>query len=145
MPTSNGVSFVFFDIGGTLGDRDPATGKLVPFPSTVRLMTDVRDLLGLPMGVITTLGSLSNAEGLGLLEKAGLEGFLDPKGFVSEHDVKGEGKPRAEIYRFAAKRVGVPVGKCLFVGENLTEVMGALTAGMQAILKPCPPGRDLAV
>ena len=108
-------------------------------------MTDVRDLLGLPMGVITTLGSLSNAEGLGLLEKAGLEGFLDPKGFVSEHDVKEKGKPRAEIYRFAAKRVGVPVGKCLFVGENLTEVMGALTAGMQAILKPCPPGRDLAV
>ncbi len=145
MPISNSVRFVFFDIGGTLGDRDPATGKLLPFPSTVRLMTDVRDLLELPMGVITTLGSLSNAEGLDLLDKAGLGGFLDARGFVSEHDVHDRGKPRPEIYRFAAGKVGVPIEHCLFVGENLTEVMGAMTAGMKAILKPCPPGRDLSV
>jgi len=144
MPTPNAISFVFFDIGGTLGDREP-TGKLVPFPSTVRLMTDVRDLLGLPMGVITTLGSLSNAAGLDLLDNAGLRGFLHPQGFISEHDVHEQGKPRPEIYRFAANKVGVPVEHCLFIGENLTEVMGALTAGMQAVLKPCPPGRDLAV
>ena len=108
-------------------------------------MTDVRDLLGLPMGVITTLGSLTNAEGLDLLAHAGLKGFLAANGFVSEHDVQEKAKPRPEIYRFAATRVGVPLGQCLFVGENLTEVMGALAAGMQAVLKPCPPGRDLAV
>ncbi len=143
MPNSSGVKFVFFDIGGTLGDRDTATGKLIPFPSTKRLMTDVRDLLRLPIGIITTLGTLTNAEGLRLLDEAGLKGFLDPNGFVSEHDVHEKGKPRPEIYRFAAYKVGVPVEHCLFIGENLTEVMGAMTAGMQAMLKPCPPGRDL--
>ena len=145
MPTSNRIAFVFFDIGGTLGDLDATTGKLIPLPGTVRLMTDVRDLLGLPMGVITTLGPLSNTAGLDLLHQAGLKGFLDPNGFISEHDVSGKGKPRPEIYRFAAGKVGVPVEQCLFIGENLTEVMGALTAGMQAVLKPFPPGRDLAV
>lgn len=35
------------------------------------------------------------------------------------------------------------VGRCLFVGENLIEVIGAIAAGMKAILGPCPPGRDL--
>jgi len=138
------VRFVFFDIGGTLGDRN-ATGKLVPYPSTLRLMSDVRDLLGLPIGVITNLGSLTNAEGLQLLADAGLRDFLHPNGFVSEHDVAEKGKPRPGIFLFAANKVQVPVENCLFVGENLTEVMGALTAGMQAILKPCPPGRDLTI
>jgi FMN phosphatase YigB (HAD superfamily) len=135
---------VFFDIGGTLGDRD-ASGKLIPFASTKRLLTDVQTLLGLPIGVITTLGPLSNAEGLELLEKAGLKDFLHPQGFVSEHDVQEKAKPRIEIYQFAASRVGIPIGECLFVGENLTEVMGALAAGMQAVLKPSPPGRELPV
>jgi FMN phosphatase YigB (HAD superfamily) len=37
----------------------------------------------------------------------------------------------------------VPVGRCLYVGENLVEVIGAIAAGMKAVLKPCPPGREL--
>jgi FMN phosphatase YigB (HAD superfamily) len=144
MPLASRIRFVFFDIGGTLGDRD-SSGKLVPFASTKRLLTDVQTVFGVPIGVITTLGPLSNIEGLDLLDKAGLKAFLHPQGFVSEHDVQEKGKPHAEIYQFAASRVGVPIDQCLFVGENLTEVMGALAAGMQAILKPCPPGRDLVV
>jgi FMN phosphatase YigB (HAD superfamily) len=142
MPTP--VRFVFFDIGGTLGDRD-SSGKLIPFASTKRLLTDVKTVVGVPIGVITTLGPLSNAQGLDLLDQAGLKIFLHPQGFVSEHDVQENAKPRAEIYQFAASRVGVPIEQCLFVGENLTEVMGALAAGMQATLKPCPPGRELVV
>lgn len=27
--------------------------------------------------------------------------------------------------------------------KNLIEVIGALTSGMQALLNPCPPGREL--
>src|SRR5215475_2002247 len=144
MPPGNRVRFVFFDIGGTLGDRD-STGRLVPFPSTKRLLSDAQTLLSVPIGIITTLGPLSNAQGLDLLDEAGLRGFLHPQGFVSEHDVQEKAKPRMEIYQFAAAHVGIPIEQCLFVGENLTEVMGALAAGMQAILKPCPPGRELVV
>ena len=144
MSAKTHVRFVFFDIGGTLGDRD-SSGALVPFASTKRLLRDVQTLLGLPIGVITTLGSLSNTDGLDLLDQAGLKAFLHPQGFVSEHDVHEKAKPRIEIYQFAAIKVGIPIEQCLFVGENLTEVMGALAAGMQALLKPSPPGRELPV
>ena len=138
------VQFVFFDIGGTLGDRD-AAGKLVPFPSTRNLLTKVTDpaWIGRRIGVITNLGDLTNAQGRQLLADAGLLDFLDPNGFVSERDVDGKAKPNAEIYRHAAAAVGVPIADCLFVGENLIEVIGALAAGMTALLKPCPPGREL--
>jgi len=67
-PLDKAIDFVFFDIGGTLGDRYPRTGKLVPFPSTVSLLTAMRDVIRVPIGVITTLGSLKNSEGLALLE-----------------------------------------------------------------------------
>lgn len=77
-PTNKPVVFAFFDIGGTLGERDPATGKLIPFPSSVNLLTSVRNI-GLRVGVITTLGSLSNSQGVAMLEQAGLAGFLDPQ------------------------------------------------------------------
>ncbi len=139
------IAFVFFDIGGTLGERDQATGKLVPFPSSSKLLAAVREVVGLRIGVITTLGSLSNAQGHALLQNAGLGDFLDPLGFVSEHDVGEVGKPHPEIYKSAAQKVGVPIEQCLFVGENLIEIIGALAAGMQALLKPCPPGRDLPI
>ena len=53
------LKIIFFDIGGTLGERNPTTGKLVPFASTVGLLTSIRDNMKLRMGIITTLGSLS--------------------------------------------------------------------------------------
>src|SRR5258708_38551021 len=101
------VAFVFCDIGGTRGERNPATGKLVPFASTEKLLTSIRDEMGLGIGVITTLGPLSNTQGRDLLTQAGLAGFFVPAGFVSEHDVNGEGKPKPAIYQFAAQAVGV--------------------------------------
>lgn len=137
------IDFVFFDIGGTLGERNPVDGSFTAFPSSAGLLRSMRDVVGLRIGIITTLGSqLTNADGLALLQQAGLAAFLDPAGFVSDHDA-GVAKPRPAIYRFAADQVGVPVERCLYVGENLIEVIGAMTAGMKAILKPSPPGRDL--
>ena len=140
---SQPIEFAFFDIGGTLGERDPANGKLIPFASSKKLLKTIREIVGLRIGIITSLGSLSNVQGRALVEQAGLASFLDPQGFVSEHDTNGVAKPDPTIYRAAAQKVGVPIERCLFVGENLIEVIGALTAGMQAQLKPCPPGREL--
>jgi FMN phosphatase YigB (HAD superfamily) len=143
MANERDIDFVFFDIGGTLGEFDATRNRLDPYPSTITLLRAMRDEVGLRIGVITTLGpQLTNADGLALLRAAGLDRFLDPRGFMSDHDAPGA-KPRAEIYQLAASRVGVPVGRCLYVGENLIEVIGALAAGMKAVLKPCPPGRDL--
>ena len=142
MPEKREIDFVFFDIGGTLGERDAATGKFTPFPSSDGLLRSMRQL-GLRVGVITNLGGqLTNADALNMLKSSGLDQFLDPNGFVSDHDA-GTAKPDPEIYRFAAQRAGLEVSRCLFVGENLVEVIGATAAGMKAVLKPCPPGRDL--
>ena len=143
MPDQREIDFVFFDIGGTLGDRDPVTKKLVPYPSSAGLLKAMRNDLKVRVGIITTLGGqLSDDQALDLLRDAKLDGFLDPQGFVSDNKA-GAAKPNVAIYQFAAAQVGVPISRCLYVGENLTEVLGALAAGMKAVLKPCPPGREL--
>ena len=135
------VHFVFFDIGGTLGDYDRAVGRLIPYPDTRDLLTRMRDLLKLRMGIITTLGDLSNNLGLRLLADAGLSEFFEEAAFVSEHDVNGQGKPSPVIYQFAARTVGARIEQCLFIGEDLAEVVGAIAAGMQAVSKPRPATR----
>lgn len=134
---------VFVDIGGTLGERDPGTGHLVAYPSSAGMLRSFRDVLKLRVGVISTLGALTNAQAQELLEQAGLGQYVDPAGLVSEHDTGGVAKPDPKIYALAAKRFGVRPEDCLFLGENLIEIVGALAAGMRAVHKPCPPGREM--
>jgi FMN phosphatase YigB (HAD superfamily) len=144
MPDVLEIDWVFFDIGGTLGDRNNS-GQLVAFPSSAGLLKAMREEIGLHVGIITTLGTqLTNQQALTLLRDAGLGDFIDAQGFVSDRDANAS-KPDARIYRFAADRVNVPISRCLYVGENLIEVIGAMAAGMKAVLKPCPPGRDLPI
>jgi hypothetical protein len=78
--THKPLEFIFFDIGGTLGEYDSAIGKLIPFPSTPKLLAAVRDDMELRIGVITTLRDMSNSQGFALLAQAGLAEFLDPDG-----------------------------------------------------------------
>jgi HAD superfamily hydrolase (TIGR01509 family) len=139
----NQIDFAFFDIGGTLGERNPSTNVFTAFPSSAGLLQSLHQA-GVGIGIITTLGSLTNQQGLALLQNAGLATFVTSSAFISEHNA-GVAKPAVEIYRFAAQKVNAPVDRCLFVGENLIEVIGAMNAGMKAILKPCPPGRELPV
>ena len=136
------VDIVFFDIGGTLGTV--AGNTLTPLPGSARLLKAVKNEVGLRIGIITTLGTaFTNAQALNMLQQAGLAQFLDPQGFVSDHDTNGVAKPQPAIYAFAAQKAGVPIDRCLFVGENLAEVIGARAAGMQAQLKPEPPGTNV--
>jgi FMN phosphatase YigB (HAD superfamily) len=131
----HGIEVVFFDIGGTLGIA--GVEGLTPFPGSAELLRDLRDVIGLRIGIITTLGNqLTNDDALAMLRQAGLAPFIDPRGFVSDHDTGGIAKPRRAIYEFAARQAGVPIDRCLFIGENLAEVVGALAAGMHALLKP---------
>jgi putative intracellular protease/amidase/hemerythrin-like domain-containing protein len=92
--------------------------------------------------IITNLpANVDSAAGLKMITDAGIARHLDPAGFVTNHDA-GADKPAPEIYRFAAAKMGLAPEECLFVGENFLEVLGARAAGMQAELKPCPPGRE---
>lgn len=131
----NQLKAVFFDIGDTLGTVNPATLTLTPFSDTVTLLTKVRDVIQLRIGVITTLGTLTEANAHQILQNAGLAAFLDPLGMVSEHTPGSPGVPKPDpaIYHFAAERFGLQPVECLFVGENLAEVIGAQTAGFQAV------------
>jgi FMN phosphatase YigB (HAD superfamily) len=130
------ISVVFFDIGGTLGERDASGAGIVPYPDTIQLLLTMREILGLRLGVITNLPpEISTNQIRAMLHAAGLLRFLAPDGVISSHDT-GIAKPNAGIYQFAAMRMNVPIGRCLYIGETPAEVQGARRAGMSGILKP---------
>jgi hemerythrin-like domain-containing protein len=147
------VDVVFFDVRDTLGEVD-RPGHLVPYqPSTHKLLTAMRNI-GYRVGVITNLpDNVSAEQGRAMIMEAVVQEsqngrpavtmgeFIDRNGIVINHEA-GVDKPNPEIFRFAAKKMGVPVERCLFVGENFVEVLGASRAGMHWQLKPCPPGRE---
>jgi hypothetical protein len=127
---------------------------LVPYsPSTEKLLSSVREM-GWRIGVITNLPENVSAEqGRRMITEAVLsEGangrpaqtigdFIDANAIITNKDGKGQ-KPDPAIYRYAAEKMGVAVSQCMFVGENLIEVLGAGRAGMRWQLKPVPPGRE---
>ena len=137
-----GAQFVFFDVRDTLGDV-VGKGKLALYlPSTEVLLSTVKNTIKVGIGIITNLPpEVSAADGRRMLDEAGLTPFLDPNGIIINHEAPAS-KPAPEIYRYAAEKVGVPVHRCLFIGENLLEVIGAEAAGMRTLLKPWPPRRE---
>ena len=136
------IEVIFFDVRGTLGEVD-RPGHLVPYrPTTERLLTDIHQVVGLRIAVISNLpANVSSEEGRKMLDDAGITPYLDEKGIIFNHDA-GIDKPHPDIFRFAAEKMGVAPEECLFSGENLLEVIGAQAAGMQGVLKPAPPGRE---
>jgi hemerythrin-like domain-containing protein len=154
MADDGAVEVIFFDVRDTLGEVD-RPGHLVPYrPSTERLLKAMRNDVGLRIGLITNLPDDVDADaGRRMVSEAVLSessdgdgrltigDLVEPEGIVINHDV-GVSKPDPRIYKAAAERMGTPVERCMFVGENLIEVLGARAAGMQTELKPCPPGRE---
>ena len=142
MDTTTEVQAVFFDIRDTLGVVD-RKGHLVKFkPTTDQLLEGMKSVVGLRIGVITNLpADVPSEQGRKMLEETEIWPFVDPKGFVTNHEAKAE-KPDPKIFRYAAKQLGLEPEQCLFVGENLLEVLGAQAAGMKATVKPFPPGRE---
>jgi len=153
MQESKSIKVMFFDARDTLGEVD-RPGHLVPYrPSTEKLLLGVQ-ALGLKMGVITNLpGDVTSDQGKDMVVSAVLSEdgashqsntigkYIDRNNVITNHEA-GFDKPDPRIYRFAAERLGVAPEECIFLGENLIEVLGAKSAGMQTQLKPCPPGRE---
>ncbi len=148
-----GLSVVFVDARDTLGEVD-RPGHMVPYrPSTEKLLSALQQM-GLRIGVITNLpDDVSADEGKDMIVNAVLSedsasgrlktigDYIRRQDVVTNHEAKTD-KPARAIYEFAAKKLGVTPGNCLFLGENLVENLGASLAGMRHQLKPCPPGRE---
>jgi len=94
--------------------------------------------LSLRLGIISNVDTPWTQKELAkLLEEAGLQGVFEPELIIASTDAGAE-KPGKRIYIYAAERAKVAVSACVFVGENLAEVIGAQVAGMHGQLKPVP-------
>lgn len=140
--TDKGIKVVFLDVKDTLGYIE-SPGKLITFkPTTLRLLNTIKETLGLNIGIITNLPSSVSAEqGREMLKNAGISEFVDEALLIINHEAKTD-KPGPKIYEYAAKQANVEPGECIFMGENLLEIIGAQAAGMHGILKPFPAGRE---
>ncbi|MEA2365477.1 MAG: hypothetical protein QOI32_989 [Thermoleophilaceae bacterium] len=147
----NPVEVVFFDARDTLGEVD-RPGHLVPYrPSTRKLLEEMKKAR-LTIGVITNLPEdVSADQGRSMVVDAVLDenggqsvkigDFISPEHVFTNHELELQ-KPDPAIFRKAAELMGVPADRCMFVGENLIEVLNARAAGLHSELKPCPPGRE---
>jgi FMN phosphatase YigB (HAD superfamily) len=130
------LACVFFDVGSTLGMMDSHL-HLQLYAGTIPLLTSLREL-DLRLGVISNVPpSMTNTELVAVLDEAKLLEFFEPALIVASRGLD-DVKPAPAIYQRAAALAGVPIEQCLFVGEDLTELIGAQAAGMTAQHKPRP-------
>jgi FMN phosphatase YigB (HAD superfamily) len=136
--TPEPLDVIFFDIGGTLGTVQETAGarRLELFPTSLTLLQIFKKVLGLRLGVITNIPpDMSSAEVRAMLATAGLLTLFDDDLIVTSRDA-GAAKPHPGIYEFAADRAQISIARCLYIGENPSEVTGALVAGMGGLIKP---------
>ena len=136
-----------------LFDRDATLVEDVPYngdPAVVRPVPGARRALdrlrtaGLRIGVVSNQSGV--ARGLVTEEQvravnARVEGLLGPFGTVrycphGPGDGCGCRKPRPGLVRAAADDLGVPVHRCVLVGDIGSDVDAALAAGAAAVLVP---------
>jgi len=127
------IKAVFVAPGAALGElRDE---RLLPFPWTFQLLTILRSVLNLRVGVIANLPAELTAMQLKqFLVGANLLRFLDPYGFVTNVDAKAL-KPDPRIYVYAAEQMVLNPAQCLYIAEDSADTEGACAAGMAAILR----------
>jgi leucyl aminopeptidase len=136
------IGVVFFDLGDTLGTAvlapPPKTNVMVfqPFDFVAPLLQELK-AKGLRLGILSNTGDDPGSAIDRLLADAGILTFFDDALRIYSKDV-GLTKDSPEIFRRAAERAGFgnDPGRCLFVGENATERVHAMTAGM--VVAPHP-------
>ena len=118
------------------GDRSAADALLAdylegcslharPLPGMAETLKGLRSG-GISLGIVTNGESAFQARHI---EALGLHDLVD---VVLISQAEGLRKPEAELFQRAAARLGVPPGRCLFVGDDPeADILGAHAAGMQ--------------
>ncbi|OXM67976.1 HAD-IA family hydrolase [Amycolatopsis vastitatis] len=103
------------DFAGVL--TDPDAGRLYDYLAAAR-----------ERGIRTAL--LSNAPGASNEVKNTMFDYFDALVFSGE---VGVAKPDPAVYLLAADRLGLPAARCAFVDDSVTNVRGAVQAGMVGV------------
>ncbi|MFJ7775819.1 HAD-IA family hydrolase [Streptomyces yangpuensis] len=120
------------DLADTCGSRERALAavrdwsELVPAvdQEVVTLLRDVREVASVALVSNATTRLEQD------LERQGLAGLAD---CVVNTARIGVAKPDPQVYRIAAERLGVTVGRCLFVDDTAVNVVAAREVGMSAL------------
>ncbi len=113
---------------------------IAEYPGTREALEELREMR-LPMGVVTSKGSLMARRGL---EAFGLGRFFET--VVTADDVALH-KPDPHPLIEAAGHIGVPVERCLYLGDSPYDITAALAAGsvsVAALWGAFPPEAVLA-
>jgi hemerythrin-like domain-containing protein len=147
------IEAVFLNVENSLGQTDKP-GSFLPYrPSSQQLLETFKSqgwrigaIINLADGVkesdyVQTIrnGILSEDAKTGRILTIG--DFISAEDFVSSRAAGAE-KPDRRIYEFAARKFGVRPEACVYVSQDTTEDLGALSAGMKFYPKLCPPGLD---
>jgi putative hydrolase of the HAD superfamily len=92
--------------------------------AVAELLTRVRAVI--PVVLVTNATTRLDAD----LSTLGIARLADA---VVNSSTVGVAKPDEQIYRIAAERAGVPVGRCLFVDDSAANVAGAGAVGMTGV------------
>jgi putative hydrolase of the HAD superfamily len=95
-----------------------------PHAEVVALLRRVRAVM--PVALVSNATDRLEAD----LAEHGLEEFAD---LLVNTSRIGFAKPDPRVYAYAAERVGVPAGRCLFVDDSAENVEAARAAGMRAV------------
>jgi D-glycero-D-manno-heptose 1,7-bisphosphate phosphatase len=145
-PATSVPAAVLFDRDGTLVhdvpyNTDPAAVR--PVPGARAALDRLRDI-GIPLGVVTNQSGVAR----GLISPAQLEQvnarvaeLLGPFQAWSvcqhgENDGCGCRKPAPGLVKDAAAQLGVPVDRCVVIGDTGADVAAAAAAGAWGILVP---------
>jgi len=106
------------------------------FRHEIELIPGVEGLLpllgarGLRMGVVTSTERRNIEKKLTPLEREGLTEFLEV--VIATEDAPHK-KPAPDPLLEGARRLGVPAGRCLYVGDSHVDIRAGRTAGMRTV------------
>ncbi len=106
--------------------RQLSAGRLTPLPGLLRLL-DRLEARGVPVALATSAPRENVTHTLGEL---GLSARLD---VISRSDDVAHGKPEPDVFLDAARRLGVPPGRCLAFEDAPAGIVAARRAEMMCV------------